>query len=216
MAAYCAAGLARVAVVVVLAATTSCSVVVEDRAASDEPACAPSTSVALKPVDDGDVNTTFVRATVTGPEGAVADGGVTFYLSERGAPGRNFLIAPATDAQGASLLDVGGYIAVDESIRKAVEDADTLVAEYDGRSATPDRDRLCPSSRSVAFSPTTRAYEPLEIGVVTAAELVERLGAVAQVLETDSPLRMPDGQSACRTLTALLDDLERDASRSTR
>ena len=195
--------------VVALAATTSCSVVVGADDGPERAACAPATSISLDPVDGGDVNTMFVKTAVTGPDGPVVGGDVTFLLIRRGAPGRDFLQAPATDAQGASLLDLGGHVTASKDYREAVEDAVTLTAEYAGRSATSDRTRLCPSSRSVPFSPDNRAYERADTEVARPEQLVEGLRAVGRVLESDGPYRMPDGQSPCRALVALLDELAR-------
>jgi hypothetical protein len=199
------------AVLLSLVAITSCSETLESRDAPEpsESPCAPSVTIAVEPVKAGDVNTMWIQASVTSTAGRIAGESVSFYLTRGGSRFREALDAPLTDARGSTLLDVGGQLAISESKREAVRDADVLIVEYGGRSATPDRAKLCQGRRQVEFRPADRSYRPATTNVSSRAQLLAKLQAVEDELQSNvGPYRMPDGESPCRLLVALMADVK--------
>lgn len=191
---------------------SACSVETVDRADPTPSPCAETTTITVAPVKGGDVNTMHLRATATSRSGKVAAEALSFFLSKGDDP-RYALNAPQTDQSGSTTLDLGGHVAVSPDVREAVKEATTLTIVYGGRTASSGRAKLCPATRAVPFAPAVRTYTKASTGVTAPAQLIQRLRAVANVLKSPTgPYRMPDGQSPCRLLVGLMDDLDKNRS----
>jgi hypothetical protein len=171
---------------------------------------AAASTIRVEPVKGGDVNTMYVKASVTGPQGPLRDTGLSFISLKRGHKPVSHWAVPRTDSTGSTHLDVGGYVASDAKYREAFAVDDTLKVSFTGQKAAPGRPAICPSSQEVAFAPAVRAYRRAETGVANEQQLLRRLEELDAGLGLNqAPFRLPDGQSPCRILEALLADLER-------